>query len=89
MTNNKKSLLNDLKFAALLLTCQSEALDEFLFQSFKLDWTFQYSSLQKSHQEKKQHLKSLVDVIGSEKNLRTSGHLTVTQLLSIVFFFST
>lgn len=58
VTNNKKSILNDLNFAALLFTCESEALDQFLPQSFELHQVFYYSFEQKSHLERK-HLKTL------------------------------
>lgn len=38
VTNNKKSILNDLKFASSLLASELEKpLDEFLFQSFELN----------------------------------------------------
>lgn len=63
VTNNKKSILNDLKFAALLLTCESEALDQFLPQSFEL-----HQTLWAEISPREETFQDLVDVLHREKS---------------------
>lgn len=66
MTNNKKSILNDLKFASLLLAYGLEALDGFLFQNFELLTCSCSFYTEFSPREETEHLKQLADVIDSE-----------------------
>lgn len=73
VTNNKKSILNDLNFAALLFTCESEALDQFLPQSPLLFLRAEISPREET-------FKNLVDVL-QRKVQRASGHLTGMQFV--------